>query len=182
MATHNEDEGGNRLWRGMRRCCSARTMTRPFATRSRMRSTRPKTSLSNAATSARLERQMLRNLLHFGDRTVGEIAVTRGDIVSVPSTSASKPDRRFRRSRAQPPSGDRRDLDEVIGMIHIKDVFKAAEGPPTGRARSRLCCALRCSFRSSWACSICSPGCAPIASTSAIVVDEFGGDRGPGHY
>ena len=29
---------------------------------------------------------MLRNLLHFGDRTAGEIAVTRGDIISVPAT------------------------------------------------------------------------------------------------
>ena len=32
------------------------------------------------------ERVMLRNLLHFGDRTAGEIAVTRGDIVAVPET------------------------------------------------------------------------------------------------
>ena len=32
------------------------------------------------------ERQMLRNLLHFGDRTAGEVAVTRGDIIAVPST------------------------------------------------------------------------------------------------
>ena len=29
---------------------------------------------------------MLRNLLHFGDRTAGDICVTRGDIIAVPST------------------------------------------------------------------------------------------------
>ena len=30
------------------------------------------------------ERQMLRNLLHFGERTAGDICVTRGDIIAVP--------------------------------------------------------------------------------------------------
>ena len=49
---------------------------------------------------------MLRNLLHFGDRTAGEIAVTRGDIVSVPSTiSFDELDRGLRRGRAQPAAG-----------------------------------------------------------------------------
>ena len=32
------------------------------------------------------ERQMLRNLLHFGERTAADVAVTRGDIIAVPST------------------------------------------------------------------------------------------------
>ena len=32
------------------------------------------------------ERQMLRNLLHFGDQTAGDICVTRGDIIAVPAT------------------------------------------------------------------------------------------------
>src|SRR5438309_1386864 len=31
------------------------------------------------------ERQMLRNLLHFGEQTAGDIKVTRGDIIAVPS-------------------------------------------------------------------------------------------------
>ena len=44
---------------------------------------------------------MLRNLLHFGDRTAGEIAVTRGDIVAVPSTiSFDDLVARLRRGRA----------------------------------------------------------------------------------
>ena len=49
---------------------------------------------------------MLRNLLHFGDRTAGEICVTRGDIVAVPATiSFDDADPRLRRGRAQPPAG-----------------------------------------------------------------------------
>src|SRR3546814_11950060 len=33
-----------------------------------------------------VERQTLRNLLHFGESTAGDIAVPRGDIIAVPST------------------------------------------------------------------------------------------------
>src|SRR3954464_4843634 len=33
-----------------------------------------------------IERQMLRNLLHFGESSVADIAVPRADIVAVPST------------------------------------------------------------------------------------------------
>ena len=33
-----------------------------------------------------VERQMLRNLLHFGESNVADISVTRGDIIAVPST------------------------------------------------------------------------------------------------
>ena len=109
MATRNEEEGGSRLWRGMRACCSATTMRRRCATRSRKRSTRPRREPPKRGDLSPLERQMLRNLLHFGDRTVGEVAVTRGDIVSVPSTiSFEELDPRLRRGRAQPPAGHRR--------------------------------------------------------------------------
>src|SRR5918998_6612901 len=34
-----------------------------------------------------IERQMLRNLLHFGESTVADIAVPRGDIIAVPTTT-----------------------------------------------------------------------------------------------
>ncbi len=53
-----------------------------------------------------IERQMLRNLLHFGESTVADIAVPRGDIIAVPSTiTFAGPRRRLRRGRAQPPAG-----------------------------------------------------------------------------
>ena len=48
-----------------------------------------------------VERQMLRNLLHFGDRTVGEVAVTRGDIVvGAGDDQLRHPRRGIRRGRA----------------------------------------------------------------------------------
>ena len=52
------------------------------------------------------ERQMLRNLLHFGDQTAGDICVTRGDIIAVPSDDQlRRAGPRLRRRRPQPPPG-----------------------------------------------------------------------------
>ena len=71
-----------------------------------------------------IERQMLRNLLHFGESRVSDIAVTRGDIIAVPST-ISFPDLVAAFLDAQhsrlPVYED--SLDHVVGMVHVKDVF-----------------------------------------------------------
>jgi len=80
-----------------------------------------------------VERQMLRNLLHFGERTVGRIGVPRADIIAVPETIsfgdlvATFADAGHSRLPVY-----RDSLDEVIGMVHIKDVFGilAGGGPP----------------------------------------------------
>jgi CBS domain containing-hemolysin-like protein len=71
-----------------------------------------------------IERQMLRNLLHFGESTVADIAVPRADIIAVPSTIpfdglvAAFADAGHSRLPVYEDS-----LDNVIGMAHIKDVF-----------------------------------------------------------
>jgi CBS domain containing-hemolysin-like protein len=72
------------------------------------------------------ERQMLRNLLHFGEQTAGDICVTRGDIIAVPSDISFDD-----LVRAFADAGHSRlpvygeSLDTVVGMVHIKDVFMA---------------------------------------------------------
>ncbi len=71
-----------------------------------------------------IEREMLRNLLHFGERTVGDIAVPRSDIIAVPTTTSFAD-----LVKAFAEAGHSRlpvykdNLDDVTGMIHIKDVF-----------------------------------------------------------
>src|SRR5918994_1205583 len=35
-----------------------------------------------------VERTMLRNILHFGEKTVGDVAVPRADIIAVPATTS----------------------------------------------------------------------------------------------
>jgi CBS domain containing-hemolysin-like protein len=71
-----------------------------------------------------LERQMLRNLLHFSEHDADDVAVPRGDIIAIPaSASWAEVVEAFAEHghSRMPVYGD--SLDEVRGMIHIKDVF-----------------------------------------------------------
>lgn len=72
-----------------------------------------------------VERQMLRNLLHFGERTAGDVAVPRSDIIAVPETIgfAELVSALAEAEHSRLPVY-RDSLDTVIGMIHIKDVFR----------------------------------------------------------
>ncbi len=126
-----------------------------------------------------VERQMLRNLLHFGESTVADIAVPRADMISVPSTISFEA-----LVAAFAEAGHSRlpvykdSLDHVVGMVHIKDVFTLqvtdAEPPPdlTGLMRTPL-------FVPE------SMGVLDLLARMraervhlAIVVDEFGGTEG----
>jgi CBS domain containing-hemolysin-like protein len=85
------------------------------------------------------ERQMLRNLLDFGDQTAGDVCVTRGDIVAVPSDiSFDALVRTFAEAGHSrlPVYGE--SLDEVVGMIHIKDVFVASVDESRDRSLEAL--------------------------------------------
>jgi CBS domain containing-hemolysin-like protein len=78
------------------------------------------------------ERQMLRNLLDFGERTAGDIGVPRADIIAVPET-LSFPElvAAFAEAEHSRLPVYRGSLDEVVGMIHLRDVFAIlAHGRP----------------------------------------------------
>ncbi len=81
------------------------------------------------------ERQMVRNLLHFGERNVGDVAVPRSDIIAVPETLSFKElVAAFAEAEHSRLPVYRDSLDSVVGMVHIKDVFELlANGskPPT---------------------------------------------------
>jgi magnesium and cobalt transporter len=71
-----------------------------------------------------IEREMLRNLLHFGERTVGDIAVPRSDIIAVPTTiTFAELVKAFADAGHSRLPVYRDNLDDVSGMVHIKDVF-----------------------------------------------------------
>lgn len=71
------------------------------------------------------EREMLRNILHFGERNVGDIGVPRGDIVAVPETIGfDELVARFAEAEHSRLPVFAENLDNVIGMIHVKDVFR----------------------------------------------------------
>jgi CBS domain containing-hemolysin-like protein len=85
---------------------------------------------------AAIERQMLKNLLHFGERDAGDVGVPRADIIAVEEkTSFDGLVQLFAEAGHSRLPVYRDELDTVIGMVHIKDVFailaQGAPPPPT---------------------------------------------------
>ena len=79
------------------------------------------------------ERQMLRNLLHFSEHDADDVAIPRGAIVAVPaSASWDEMVATFAEHGHSRLPVYRETLDEVIGMVLIKDVFAilASNKPP----------------------------------------------------
>ncbi|MEK6541203.1 MAG: hemolysin family protein [Pseudomonadota bacterium] len=87
---------------------------------------------------SRVERDMLRNMLAFGGAVVDDVAVPRADIIALDEKST------FAEAVALLAEADhsripvyREKLDDVVGMIHVKDLFgimARGETPP-----ARLC-------------------------------------------
>jgi magnesium and cobalt transporter len=80
-----------------------------------------------------LERQMLRNLLHFSEHDADDVAVPRGEIVAVEASIAwEQLVAAFSEHGHSRMPVYRDTLDHVIGMVHIKDVFPflADDKPP----------------------------------------------------
>ena len=126
-----------------------------------------------------VERQMLRNMLHFGEKTAGDVAVPRSDIIAVACTIsfaelvAAIADAGHSRLPVYEGS-----LDRIIGMIHVKDVFArmvAGETPPediTDLVREPLYVPESMGMPDLLAQMRAS------RTHLAIVVDEFGGTEG----
>lgn len=94
----------------------------------------------NALDLSAAERLMLRNLLDFGERTVRDVAVPRGDIIAIEEgTSFDDMVRLFAEAGHSRLPVYRETLDTVIGMIHVKDVFAILAGvAPRPEKISRL--------------------------------------------
>jgi CBS domain containing-hemolysin-like protein len=71
-----------------------------------------------------LERQMVRNLLHFGERDAGDVGVPRADVIAVEeNTTFAHLVQIFAEAGHSRLPVYRGELDTIIGMVHIKDVF-----------------------------------------------------------
>jgi len=141
MATR-QDEGGSRLWRGMRHLIfgeDSEPTLREEIEDAIDEAEETQGSKPIAGDLSPAERQMLRNLLHFGEQTAGDIGVTRGDIMAVPSDISFDD-----LIRAFADAGHSRlpvygeSLDSVIGMVHVKDIFMASVNPSLDRSLSSL--------------------------------------------
>lgn len=76
-----------------------------------------------------IERQMLRNLLHFSEHTVDDVAVPRSDIIAI-EEKASFADLAalFAEAGHSRIPVYRENLDTIVGMIHIRDAFAIMAG------------------------------------------------------
>jgi CBS domain containing-hemolysin-like protein len=178
MATRNDEAGGSRLWRGMRHLIFGEDSESTRREEIEEAIDEAEDSRPVAGDLSPAERQMLRNLLHFGEQTAGDICVTRGDIIAVPQSIsfdalvAAFADAGHSRL---PVYGD--SLDRVVGMIHIKDVFVANVDPERDRSIAAL---LRDPLFVPESMGVIEL-LARMRSQRihlAIVVDEFGGTEG----
>ena len=179
MATRH-DEGGSRLWRGMRHLIFGEDgePTLRDEIEEAIDEAEKASAPAVAGDLTPVERQMLRNLLHFGEQTAGDICVTRGDIIAVPiDISFDDLVRAFAdagHSRL-PVYGE--SLDEVVGMVHIKDVFMANVDPSQDRSIAALMREPLFVPESMGVLELLARMRAQRIHL-AIVVDEFGGTEG----
>src|SRR3954469_7508925 len=177
MATRH-DEGGSRLWRGMRHLIFGDESEPTLREEIEEAIDEAEESRPVAGDLSQTERQMLRNMLHFGEQTAGDICVTRGDIIAVPASISFEA-----LVHAFADAGHSRlpvygeSLDDVTGMIHIKDVFVA--NVEAARDRSTAALMREPLFVPE------SMGVIELLARMrqqrthlAIVVDEFGGTEG----
>jgi len=178
MATRNDEAGGSRLWRGMRHLLFGDDSEPTLRAEIEEAIDEAEESGPVAGDLSPAERQMLRNLLHFGEQTAGDICVTRGDIISVASNiSFDDLVRSFAdagHSRL-PVYGE--SLDSVIGMVHIKDVFVANVDPSRDRSMKSLMRDPLFVPESMGVIELLARMRAQRVHL-AIVVDEFGGTEG----
>ena len=177
MATRN-DENGSRLWRGMRSLIFGDDGETTLREEIEEAIDEAEESPQLAGDLSPHERQMLRNLLHFGDETAGDICVTRGDIIAVPSDIAFDDLVRAFADAGHsrlPVYGD--SLDTIVGMIHIKDLFVAMNDPERDRSIPAL---LRNPLFVPESMGVIDLLARMRAERIhlAIVVDEFGGTEG----
>src|SRR6185503_1382445 len=175
MATRH-DESGSRLWRGIQHLIFGEDAEPTLREEIEDAIDEAEESRPIAGDLTQSERQMLRNLLHFGEQTAGDICVTRGDIVAVPGDiSFDQLVSAFAGHSRLPVY--RESLDEVIGMVHIKDVFVAKVDETRDRSLSALMREPLFVPESMGVIELLARMRAERVHL-AIVVDEFGGTEG----
>ncbi|MCA3565905.1 hemolysin family protein [Bradyrhizobium sp.] len=126
------------------------------------------------------ERTMMRNLLHFGERTVADVAVPRADIVAFDGAGDFKSLVALFAEVGHSRVPVFRDaLDRVVGMIHVKDVYaqlaahgRHAEVAPDSLLRDVLY------VPGSMGVLDLLARMRQARTHMAIVIDEFGGTDG----
>lgn len=117
-------EGGGRLWRGLRALLFGEDSEPTLRDQIEEVIDEHEGEPSSIGDLSPVERQMLRNLLHFGERTAGDVGVPRADIIAVDETASfAELVALFAEAGHSRLPVYRDSLDTITGMIHVKDVF-----------------------------------------------------------
>jgi CBS domain containing-hemolysin-like protein len=126
-----------------------------------------------------VERQMLLNILHFGEKNAGDVAVPRGDIYAVPAeTDFGALVAAFTEAGHSRMPVFEGSLDTVIGMIHVKDLFAVQVGDAAPPADIRTLMRTPLYVPESMGMLDLLARMRAERVHLAIVVDEFGGTEG----
>lgn len=123
-STAPAEQGGGRFWKGLRSLLFGEDNEPSL--RDELEATLDEHSdvPSENGDLSPVERQMLKRLLHFGETTADDVCVPRADIIAIEQKedfdSVVKVFCEAGHSRLPV---YRESLDEVIGMIHIRDIF-----------------------------------------------------------
>lgn len=125
-STASTEHSGGRIWKGLRSLIFGEngepTLRDELEAAIDEHEAEP---LDNSDLSA-VERQMLKRLLHFGETTADDVCVPRADIIAVEEEeSFDAVVKIFSETGHSRLPVYRGSLDEVIGMIHIRDIFAA---------------------------------------------------------
>ncbi len=141
--TNADDEGGGRIWQGLK-ALLFKSDNEPSLREQLEEAIDEHEDDDDARTGAnagdlsRVEREMLRNLLHFSEHTADDVAVPRSDIIAIGENASFDELVAMicEHGHSRLPVY-RENLDDIIGMIHIRDAFAilAGEAPnPSGIA------------------------------------------------
>jgi CBS domain containing-hemolysin-like protein len=134
MADINGEPDSKRwLWRTLRRVLAGEDAERPLRAQleeaiDEHRDNGPPSAQDLSAT----ERQMLKNLLHFSENDADDVAIPRGEIVAIPASATwAELIAAFAEHGHSRLPVHAETLDEIVGMVLIKDVFPfLASGKP----------------------------------------------------
>lgn len=121
-SSSNADDVGTKLWRFARFLMTGRA--EEASLRDQLEEALDEADGEGQDDLTPTERTMMRNLLHFGERTVADVAVPRADIVAFDAADDFKTlVALFAEAGHSRVPVFRDALDRVVGMIHLKDVY-----------------------------------------------------------
>ncbi|QLC22238.1 HlyC/CorC family transporter [Parasphingopyxis sp. CP4] len=125
-STAPAENSGGRLWKGLRGLIFGENGEATLRDELEAAIDEHDAEIDDNGDLSAVERQMLKRLLHFGETTADDVCVPRADIIAIEEKeSFDTIVKVFAEAGHSRLPVYRESLDEVIGMVHIRDIFAA---------------------------------------------------------